>query len=92
MRSPGFIKIGLLAELNQQNFYFAAIVGVDSTRRVHQGEAVLDRAAAARAHLPLVTNRNLDRDAGRDCATLARAISIVAPRSAIRSIPAACSL
>src|SRR6202521_3248357 len=62
----GIYQDRLLAEINQQNFYFAAIVGVDSPGRVPQREAVLDPAATARPPLPLVPNRNLDRDSGRD--------------------------
>ena len=45
---------GLVAVIDEQNFQFAAVVGIDGARRIEHGDAVAQGQARAGAHLPLV--------------------------------------
>src|SRR3954447_4036260 len=54
----------LLAQINKDYAYFAAVVGIDGTRGVGHGDAVLGGKAGSRADLRLESDRQGDRDAG----------------------------
>jgi hypothetical protein len=44
---------GVLAQVDQDDFEFAAIIGVDGAGRIQYGEPFLERAATPGPHLPL---------------------------------------
>jgi len=52
--------------IDQDDADLAPVVGVDRPRRVHETDPVLQREAAARAHLRLEALRQRDGDARRD--------------------------
>src|SRR4029079_15957890 len=54
------------AQVREQNLHLAAVVAVDGAWGVGQRDAVLARQARARAHLPLESRRDLERQPGRD--------------------------
>ena len=62
----------LAAKVNHDHAKLAAIVGVDGTRRVDQGQTFAEGAATARTHLTLVADRDFNRDSGRDGGALQR--------------------
>src|SRR5680860_764603 len=55
----------LIAEIDQEHFHLAAIVGIDGAGAVQHGDAMLEREARARAHLRLVAVRQFEDEAGR---------------------------
>ena len=60
----------LLREVYQYHAYLAAVVGVDGARRVEDGDALLQRQAAAGTHLRLVSCGQLHEEAGLHQAAL----------------------
>src|SRR6185437_8998075 len=58
--------------VNEQNPDFAAIIGVDGSRRVEHGDALFQRQPRARPDLALEARRQFDRESGRDQRPLAR--------------------
>src|SRR6187399_740160 len=55
----------LVAEIHKDYAHFAAIIGVDGTRRIGHGDAVLGGQPGARANLALEAHREGNRNAGR---------------------------
>ena len=55
---------GETAEIDKNDFDFAAVVRIDRSRRIEYHHAVLDRKTAAGPHLHLVSGRNLVSEAG----------------------------
>ena len=56
----------LIGEVDQDDFYLAPVVGVDGSRRVEHGDAVLGGQPAAGADLSLESDWQLNEQAGRD--------------------------
>src|SRR5215831_7366853 len=54
------------AEIHKQYLNFTAIIGVDRAGRIDERQSLVQRASAARAHLPLEADRDFERDTGRD--------------------------
>ena len=63
---------GLLAQVHQDDAHLPAIVGIDRSRRIEYGNAVLDGQAATGAHLRLIALRKGDIQARGDQHTLQR--------------------
>jgi hypothetical protein len=63
-----FNRDGVLAEINQDHLHLAAVIGVYRARRIHQREALFERAATSGPHLPFEPgwyfNCNSSRDGG----------------------------
>src|SRR5882672_9627025 len=57
---------GFTAKVNHDHAKFAAIVGVDRTGRINQGQPFAQGAATSRTHLTLEAARDFNRDSGRD--------------------------
>lgn len=57
---------GLVRKVDKYHTYFAAIVGIYRPGRIDQGDAVLERKAAARTQLHLVAFGKLDAQPGGD--------------------------
>src|SRR5208283_1878619 len=62
----------LIAEIDQQHADFAAIIGIDRSRRVEDGDAVIAREPRPRPHLGFVILRNIECDAGWNQISAAR--------------------
>src|SRR5207245_4282930 len=62
----------ILTKVDQYYPDLAAVIRVDSSRRIDQRQSLAQRAPAARPHLALEACGNVDRETGRDRRTFAR--------------------
>ena len=73
---PGYYHLGdsvpvldgeiLIGEVGQDDFYFAAVIGIDGSGRIEHGNAVFGGQSAARADLGFEADRQFNVQAGGD--------------------------